>query len=84
MYSIDNECLVCNAYQFGTPKNVRAESHCFSARCEEGPAPKPGSIERFRRRSRSEDLDQSEESSAVISLTADLASPKSIEVFGSK
>lgn len=69
MYSVDNECLVCNAYQFGTPGYARADTRRIARKCE--------ALDAYAERQRAD-------SSAVISLTADFASPKSIEVFGSK
>jgi hypothetical protein len=97
MYFIDNECLVCIAYQFGTSMGARvkqrpkrgsrltAEQVATAAATFNGygvvlcgnrtPAPVRACSESERQRA---------DSSAVISLTADFASPKSIEVFGSK
>jgi hypothetical protein len=83
MYSIDNECLVCIPYQFGTSRGVRAENR--SKAHERGSdadelAPGEAVLADLVPGSRAQRAD----SSAVISLTADLASPKSIEVLGSK
>lgn len=69
MYFIDNVCLVYIAYQNGTCGSARAYHR------HTGAIIGMASCDAERQRA---------ESSAVISLTADFASPKSIEVFGSK
>jgi hypothetical protein len=98
MYSNSNACFVCIAYQIGTSMDVRRkiakEPEKTRRRGSREHMGADGRYLRGRSAACSREAEtgvrsasavrQSADSSAVISLTADLASPKSIEVFGSK
>jgi hypothetical protein len=88
MYSNSNTSFVCIAYQSGTRRDARTETGIgVGENCGVG----VGRLRTPRGDTRgsgprgTEWLErQRADSSAVISLTADFASPKSIDVFGSK